>query len=272
MVKIWVFAGGGEAETRGLLPFLERLFEDCEFQRRFPVGLKQNPKKPRTFPSDRDYKEKQKENARGATGNNLITQIHTRLDYGIQYDPKPDLILVFDDLDCHNLDHKKRVLQETVTSCLERLGTIAIPVVVGFAAPELEAWAIADWDQVVKNDVDLKRHSFEIKDCLKTHQVDFDFPENFSVYFEHDNPQKDYRLPSDTLQKGSCQKKLSEILQNCVIKHTDTHYSKDTHTSELVKKLDYNKLMNTCPIFKQLYLELQQHIRAVSDQVIQGGN
>lgn len=27
MVKIWVFAGGGEAEARGLLPFLERLFE-----------------------------------------------------------------------------------------------------------------------------------------------------------------------------------------------------------------------------------------------------
>ena len=56
-------------------------------------------------------------------------------------------------LDCHNLTHKKRILQEAVENCLTSLGTIAIPVVIGFAAPELEAWIIADWDQSVQNNV-----------------------------------------------------------------------------------------------------------------------
>ena len=263
MVKIWVFAGGGEAEARGLLPFLERLFEDCEFQRRFPTGLKRNPKKPRTFPTDQDYREKQKASARGATGNSLLKQIQARLVDGIKYDPQPDLILVFDDLDCHNLTHKKRILQEAIENYLTSLGTIAIPVVVGFAAPELEAWIIADWDKSVQNNIELKRYSFEIKSCLKTYEVNFDFPENFSIYFEHDNPQEDYTLPSNTLQKGSCREKLSKILQDCVTKHTSMHYSKDTHTSDLVKKLDHIKLMDKCPIFKELYLDLKQHIESI---------
>ena len=209
------------------MPFLRGLFQDCEFQRCFPPGLKKNPKKPRTFPSDRDYQEKQKENARGATGNSLLKQIETRLVYKVKYDPEPDLILVFDDLNCQDLTHKKRILQQTVENCLKNLGTIAIPVLVGFAAPELEAWVIADWDQVVKNDIDLKKCSFQIKRCLKNHKVNFDSPENFSVYFERDNLQDNYNLPSETLQKGSCKEKLSKILQDCVVEHTNIHYSKE---------------------------------------------
>ncbi|MDD1428476.1 hypothetical protein MEO94_29330 [Dolichospermum sp. ST_sed9] len=41
---VWVFAGGGEAEVRGLIPFLEQNFPGCKFERKTPVLQKPGPK------------------------------------------------------------------------------------------------------------------------------------------------------------------------------------------------------------------------------------
>ena len=41
---VWVFAGGGEAEVRGLIPFLEKNFPSYKFERKTPVLQKPGPK------------------------------------------------------------------------------------------------------------------------------------------------------------------------------------------------------------------------------------
>ncbi len=41
---VWVFAGGGEAEVRGLIPFLEKNFPGCSFKRKTPINQKPGPK------------------------------------------------------------------------------------------------------------------------------------------------------------------------------------------------------------------------------------
>ena len=43
-VVVWVFAGGGESEVRGLIPFLEQNFSNCKFERKTPARQKPGPK------------------------------------------------------------------------------------------------------------------------------------------------------------------------------------------------------------------------------------
>jgi len=43
-VVVWVFAGGGEAEVRGLIPFLQKNFPGCQFERKTPARIKPGPK------------------------------------------------------------------------------------------------------------------------------------------------------------------------------------------------------------------------------------
>ncbi|BDA67194.1 hypothetical protein CAL7716_013600 [Calothrix sp. PCC 7716] len=71
---VWVFAGGGEAEVRGLIPFLDKNFPGCIFVRKTPVrqkpGLKPN-----------------KQVSYGRTGQGLINQIDEQLLITLRYEP-----------------------------------------------------------------------------------------------------------------------------------------------------------------------------------------
>jgi hypothetical protein len=40
----WVFAGGGDSEIRGLIPFLRMRFSGYDFERKTPVRQKRGPK------------------------------------------------------------------------------------------------------------------------------------------------------------------------------------------------------------------------------------
>ena len=44
---VWLFAGGGESEVRGLVPFLEKNFAGCTFERKTPIRQKPGPKPPK---------------------------------------------------------------------------------------------------------------------------------------------------------------------------------------------------------------------------------
>ncbi|MCF3603498.1 DUF4276 family protein [Planktothrix agardhii 1806] len=93
---VWVFAGGGEAEVRGLIPFLTQNFPGCQFQRKTPVRRKPGPK-PNPLMS---Y---------GRTGKSLIEQIQEQLPIALKAERNQcDLIFVFDDLDCRNPETQRQ--------------------------------------------------------------------------------------------------------------------------------------------------------------------
>ena len=141
---IWVFAGGGESEVRGLIPFLRKHFPGCTFERKTPVRQKPGSKPNR-------------EMSYGKTGQSLIAQIKEQLPIALQAGTNQcDLILVFDDLDCRDPETQKVKFLEAISqiSMCEH-----IPKFVGFAAPELEAWLIADWDNSIAKHSDFRdRH------------------------------------------------------------------------------------------------------------------
>lgn len=141
---VWVYSGEGEAEVRGFFPFLDKTFPGCRFERKTPVRDKPGPKP-------------NKASGQGRTGKSLIEQIKQELPLALKAEPnKCDLILVFDDLDCRDSETQKlKILSEisTIPECAD------LEKFVGLAAPEIEAWIIADWNNSIAKNSDFRgRH------------------------------------------------------------------------------------------------------------------
>jgi hypothetical protein len=227
-VVIWVFAGGGEAEVRGLIPFLERNFPGCIFERKTPVRQKPGPKPNRV-------------NSYGKTGQSLIEQIQRQLPIALKFEPnRCDLILVFDDLDCRNpIEQKEKILSAILTISESK----NINTFVGFAAPELEAWIIADWTNSVARHPAFKARHQRMRQWLSTEKnIPFDNPESFSEYDS---------------TRDSCQEKLSQALVDSSVLDefdiTSTRFSKGLHTPEMLGYINPDTVQQRCPLFRELY-------------------
>ncbi|MDB9336529.1 DUF4276 family protein [Nodularia spumigena CS-590/01] len=236
-VVIWVFAGGGEAEVRGLIPFLEKSFPGYQFERKTPVRNKPGPKA-------------NKVNSYGKTGKSLIEQIRRELPIALKYEPNScDLILIFDDLDCRNpMEQKEKILAAILTIP----ESSNIKKIVGFAAPELEAWIIADWSNSVAKHPDFKGRHQRMCQWLSTEKsIPFDTPESFS---EYDN------------ERDCCLEKLSQALvDSSVIAEFDsssTRFSKGLHTPALLAEIDPEVVQKKCPLFRELYNYLHDFCRS----------
>lgn len=142
----------------------------------------------------------------------------------------------YDDLDCRD------VIQQTQRfyAAINKVdGAENLQRFVGFAAPELEAWLIADWDHTLGNDVDFRAKHKAMRWWLShENEVPFDAPETFSHYV----PVKD-----------TCADKLSTLLKNAAITYTDKHYSKAIHTPRLLQKMNTEIVQKKCPLFRELY-------------------
>jgi hypothetical protein len=229
-VVVWVFAGGGEAEVRGLTQFLNKNFPGCQFIRKTPVRQKPGPKPNKAL-------------SYGRTGQSLIEQIKEELPNALKWEAnKCDLILVFDDLDCRDPEiQKAKILQEIskIEECAE------IEKFVGFAAPELEAWIIADWDNSLAKHPDFrgnKRHE-RMRWWLSTQKnIPFDRPESFSEYDS---------------ERDCCQEKLSEaLIESSVQNEADRNnprFSKGLHTPELIREINCDEVQRKCPLFREFY-------------------
>ena len=181
-VVVWVFSGGGESEVRGLIPFLENSYRDHRFQRKSPIRRKPGPR-PSTEPG---Y---------GRTGKSLAEQIGRLLVESLRGRENCDLILVIDDLDCHDADNRRDLFGRAIARVA---GGAYIPNFVGFASPEIEAWIIADWDSTIARDLDFRACHQQMRHWLSAQKsVPFDSPETFS----HFDPDKD-----------SCRYKLSDAI------------------------------------------------------------
>ncbi|MCX7099154.1 MAG: hypothetical protein NTV43_14735 [Methylococcales bacterium] len=239
---IWLFAGGGEAELgeregniKGIVHFFEKHFPDFTFQRITPVRSKRPPHRVNSNAAI---------NALGKTGVAFSKQIKAKLDDKIkQGDPLCDAILILDDLDCCCNDERKSLFNDTVNQA----GNGAfkeIRRIIGFAAPELEAWVIADWSNTIAKHIDFTKNHQAMQGWLKANQVCFDVPEKFSFYNE---------------SKNSCDNKLSELLIESSRQINQTVYSKARHTSFLLhESLKPDVVARKCPIFKDFFTQLQR--------------
>lgn len=235
---VWVYSGGGEAEVRGFFPFLEKTFPGCRFERKTPVRQKPGPKA-------------NKAGSYGRTGQSLIEQIKQELPLALKAEPnKCDLILVFDDLDCRDSEtQKSKILSEIskIRECAD------IEKFVGFAAPEIEAWIIADWNNSIAKNSDFRGRRHEgMRWWLSTQRnVSFENPEAFSEY---------------DAEKDCCREKLSEyLIESSVQDELDrdkARFSKGDHTPLLLSEIDPNEVQKKCPLFRELYNYLNNFCRS----------
>jgi hypothetical protein len=236
-VVVWVYSGGGEAEVRGFFPFLEKTFPGCRFERKTPVRQRPGPKA-------------NKAGSYGRTGKSLIEQIKKELPIALKAEPnKCDLILVFDDLDCRDSQtQKSKILSEIskIRECAD------IEKFVGFAAPEIEAWIIADWNNsIAKNSNFRSRHERMRSWLSRQKKVSFNNPESFSEY---------------DAEKDCCREKLSEyLIESSVQDELDrdkARFSKGDHTPLLLREIDPNEVQKKCPLFRELYNYLNNFCRS----------
>ena len=233
---VWVFSGGGEAEVRGFLPFLEKTFPGCRFERKTPVRQKPGPKA-------------NKAGSYGRTGQSLIEQIKQELPLALKAEAnKCDLILVFDDLDCRDSQTQKSKILAELSKIPE---CAALNKFVGFAAPEIEAWIIADWNNSIAKNSDFRGRQERMRWWLSAEKnVPFDSPESFSEYDR---------------EKDCCREKLSEALIESSVYQAERHntrFSKGLHTPLLLISIDPNEVQKKCPLFRELYNYLNNFCRS----------
>jgi len=228
---VWLFAGGGEAEVRGLVPFLVRTFDGCVFKRQTPVRRKPGPR-----PSVQHHQPV----GHGRTGQSLAVEIKERLKIALSIGECCNLILVLDDLDCRDACQQERMFLhalDEVQDCqhIDRL--------VGFAAPELEAWIITDWDNSFARHPDFRGRHERMRWWLSTQKsIRFDAPESYGVY----DPERD-----------TCVEKLSDaIIESSIAAPQDRQhqrFSKTTHTPALLGRIDPDAVSTKCPLFGKFY-------------------
>lgn len=225
---VWVFAGGGVSEMKALIPFLDLHFNGCAFERKTPYRKKPGPKpgKPETRSS------------LGRTGNSLAEQIKAELVIALK-SGFSDLILVMDDLDCNDAKAREKLFFDAIDSIP---GTADIVKQVGFAAPEIESWLIADWDNTFANDIDFRSRHENMRWWLSTRSVPFNNPESFSKI----DP-----------ERNTCEEKLSElIIEASQRDEGKERFSKGTHTPRMLINVKPDIVCGKCPHFRDFYFQL----------------
>ena len=186
----------------------------------------------------------------GKNGKNLSRQITEQLSISLRY-TKCDLILVIDDLDCCPSEERQILFCEAIKKVP---GTEIIPLVIAFAAPEIESWLIADWDNTVAKDIDFRGSANAMKHWL-SHEKKVPFPKT-ETFGEYDP------------EKNACMEKLSCLIIESSLQHEDkTRYSKGAHTPRLLQELRPGIVAKKCPLFRKFFLELSHHVRNINATV-----
>lgn len=224
---VWVFSGGGETEVRGLIPFLKRICSDHSYERKSPVRQKPGPRAPIGL-------------GHGRTGKSLGQQIEKLLSESLVRGERCDLILIIDDLDCHDPNARRALFH----SSIEKVDNAAdIDNFVAFASPEIESWIIADWDNSIAADPGFQGSHIRMRHWLSTQRaVPFDRPETFGSFDE---------------AKDSCHDKLSDaIIDSSLHCCARSRYSKGIHTVRFLGQISPEVVSGKCPLFRELRIRL----------------
>lgn len=284
---IWLFAGGGTTEYRGLVKLLQKEFPDYHFERQLPYRTQKPIGKPNRVVST---VQSTAESVRSTTDSDLLKAISERLSFLLTRKSLEerllkkslcDAILVIDDLDCRrwdgsvcneiqspgflqiqnhyvqqvtlSLDKAKNPLDEWMKNRLDEV-QFNPQIIVGFASPEIESWIIADWGNCHHRDFpedqwDRMRRWLGHKDRAQA-QVDFKNPELYGGF---------------NAQKGVCQVKLSKQIVEASIQAQipqevpqPSPYNKGRHSSDLLEKISGQRVQKICPLFKAMYQSLQR--------------
>lgn len=236
---VWVFVGGGDSEIKGLIPFLQDQYKGHRFVRKSPARLKPGPRPPKGRGQDRFRRAGQ---GHGRTGKSLAEQIVvllTRAFWGKEF---CDLILVIDDLDCHDPGSRRKLFRNAISGVE---AAARIQRYVGFASPEVESWIVADWGNTIARDADFKEKHQAMRHWLSTERsVPFDRPEEFS---------------SLDPVKNSCRDKLSDAIIKATIEcNARALFSKGTHTPRFLKQISPEVVSGKCPLFRELHNHLSR--------------
>ncbi len=192
-----------------------------------------------------------KASSQGRTGKSLIEHIKQELALALKAEPnKCDLILVFDDLDCRDSqEEKNKILEDEISKIPE---CADIKKIVGFAAPEIEAWIIGDWNNSITKNLDFRGRHERMRWWLsKQRKISFENPESFSEY---------------DVEKDCCREKLSQaLIESSVKDEVDSdkaRFSKGIHTPLLLMAIDPNEVQKKCPLFRELYNYLNNFCRS----------
>lgn len=193
------------------------------FERKSPIRRKPGPRAP-------------KEPGYGRTGKSLGQQIEKLLFESLNSDESCDLILIIDDLDCHE-PKVRRALFDSSIGKVDKAKDIEH--FVGFASPEIESWIIADWDHSIAADPDFRSRHSQMRHWLSTQKaVPFNLPETFGSYDE---------------KKDSCRDKLSDaIIESSIHCGARSRYSKGIHTARFLRQISPEVVSGKCPFFREL--------------------
>ncbi len=228
---VWVFAGGGQAELKGLIDFLEKHFPRIQFERKTPVRQKLAGK-PRPGAASQA--------GHGKTDLSLIRQLKQQLQHALIYQTPCDLILVIDDLDCKDAASQRQRFDDAINDVTT---ATTIQRIIAFAAPELESWIIADWNSSIAKHIDFRQSHAAMRRWLSADKkLSFDKPESFGDY----NPETE-----------TCREKLSNVLIESTRQKGQTQYSKALHTPALLQMIIPETVQSKCPLFKQWFSQLK---------------
>ncbi|MEB3311751.1 MAG: DUF4276 family protein [Snowella sp.] len=225
---VWIFSGGGETECYGLKKFLESLFPSYVFKQYTPFDSTKKGAKPN------------KKSTFGITNKSLIESIKKYLPIAfLKENEKPNLILVVDDLDCCNLEEQRQKFLD----CIDKIpNTENVNRYIAFAAPEIEAWIMADWEHTLAKAEKFRARHERMRWWLSSkRQFPFDQPESFGKYDR---------------DKKACKEKLSELLIEASSQQPEDQgkeYKKGVDSPELLLRIEKDNVCQKCPIFRDFY-------------------
>ncbi len=150
-------------------------------------------------------------------------------------------LMIMDDLDC-SCNIKRKILFDHAVNQAENGAFIKTQRIIGFAAPELEAWVIADWENTIAKHIDFRENNKAMQHWLNDNKVPLDTPETFSFYDDN---------------KKSCHEKLSDFLIESSRRKNQTVYSKAKHTPVLLHDSRPDVVIKKCPLFREFFTQLK---------------
>lgn len=257
------------AESGGIQSFLRRINNTYDFQQCLPNKTIKKKGSPKII----------NQSINGLTGAKLLDKVYDILEKKREDYSSFDGILIEDDLDDRFYGFSDKQISDYRCNIVDKIrlavGVVDIPVYILFAAPELESWFIADWNNGFKY-LCTKSNVFD--------DVSLSGREYFAIHLKKHIDDRILADKKDCIERfghvDGCYVKLSEKIQeafeigvkNELSKVATTHniiteilgskkirYSKKLHGEIMLKNINPTVVAEKCPLyFREAYYSLAE--------------